>query len=239
MAESRLTFKQLGREVGIYIRENRSVMLGFTFLNFLFLIVLAHGLGGISTLWFLLWGLGYYIFSFAFFRYLFKRSPYLWTLKFFDTWSPAIKVMFMVLLGLTVLAYLPYFPLLFGGISDSAKASITGFIDAFMGNSKIYDSFISLVLLLMAPIILYRPLLAWVSAVIGRSGSLKNAFKRTSGCYRLFLGICVCFYVIGWVLFLVDMLLPMRGVLLALTLAPLILLFYLYVAKTFENLFLD
>ena len=144
-----------------------------------------------------------------------------------------------IFLGLTVLAYLPYFPLLFGSVSEGLKASITSFIGAFMGNSKIYDSFISVILLLMAPIIFYRPLLAWVAAVIGRSGGIRNAFKHTVGYYKLFLGVCVVFYGACACLYVLDSLLHCHGILLAFGAAPLGLIFDLFVAKTYEFLFLD
>lgn len=239
MADRDLTFKDLRLRVNLFIAENYKVLSGFVGINFLFFVLMTFGFGGVGSLWFLAWGLGYYLFHFFFFRWYFKRQPYLFTIKFFNTLLPALKVMFMILLGLTLLAYLPYFPLLFGGTSETLKNAITLFIGDFMGESNAYDFMISIVLLILAPIIFYRPLLAWVASVIGRSGSFRNAFKHTSGYYGLFLKVCFVFYVCGGVLWFADRYLMCYGILFAAGVAFFSILFNLFLAKTYETLFLD
>ena len=240
MAETAvLTFHHLYRDVWAYIRTNYKVLAGFIGINFLFIALLFLGLGGVGSLWFLLWGVWYYLFHFAFFRWYFNRRPYLFTLKFFNTLLPALKVMFMLLLGLTLLAYWPYLPLLFGGTSDTLKHIITAFIGSFMGESNSYNIFISLILLMLAPIIAYRPLLGWVAAVIGRSGSFRNVFKHTSGYYKLFLKIIAVFYLLLGCLAGIDSCLGLGQLLLYLGSAPFIVLFEVVLAKTYEILILD
>ena len=235
----RLSFGRLRQNVYEVIRANSLSLCKFSILNMAFLLVLTLGLGGVGSLWFLAWGFGYYLFHFMFFRWFFAKKPPLLTLKFFDTLLPAVKVMFMVMLGLTVLAYFPYFPLLFGGTSETIKNVITLFIGDFMGESNAYNFMISLIMLVMAPVIIYRPLLGWVAAVLGRSGSFRNAFKHTSGYYKMFLKVCFVFYVLGGVLWLLDRGLDCHGILFAIGAAPLSILFNLFLAKTYEALFLD
>lgn len=234
-----LTFQQLRQEVRQYVRANYKILLGFSGLNVIFLALLFLGLGGVGSLWFLLWGVGYYLFHFAFFRWYFNRRPYVLTVKFFDTLLPALKVMFMLLLGLTLLAYLPYIPLLFGGNSESLKNAVTLFIGNFMDGSNSYNIFISLILLLLAPIIAYRPLLGWVAAVIGRSGAFRNVFKHTAGYYKLFLKVITVFYLLLGCLAMIDSYFGLGQLLLYLGSAPFIVLFEIFLAKTYEILILD
>ena len=120
----RLSFGRLRQNVYEVIRANSLSLCKFSILNMAFLLVLTLGLGGVGSLWFLAWGLGYYLFHFMFFRWFFAKKPPLLTLKFFDTLLPAVKVMFMVMLGLTVLAYFPYFPLLIKLIDAKDRLSV-------------------------------------------------------------------------------------------------------------------
>ena len=239
VASPYLSFRRLQQAVYETILSSWKALLVFVVLNMVFSLILIAGLGGVGTLWFLLWGAGYYFFNFVFFRWYFRRQPYLLTWKFFDTLLPAVKVLFVVMAGVTLLAYLPYFPLLFGGTSETLKKGITWFIGGFMGESNAYNFMISLVMLLISPIVFYRPLLAWVSSVIGRSGSFQNVFKHTGGYYKLFLKIAVFFYIIGGVLWGLDILISAHGILFALGGAPLSILFNLFLAKTYEILILD
>ena len=234
-----MTFRYLRGAVYETISAEWMKLLLFMIFDLFFALILVAGLGGIGTSWFLVWSIGYYLFNFVFFRWYFKRSPYLLTWKFFNTLLPAVKVLFMVMLGLTLLAYMPYFPLLFGGTSETLKKLLTMFIGDFMGESNAYNFMISLILLLMSPIIMYRPLLAWVASVIGRSGSFRNIFKHTYGFYKLFLKIVVLFYVIGGALWGIDRFFSLQGILLAIGVAPLSLLFNLFLAKTYEILILE
>lgn len=239
MAEQTLTYTDLRHRVYRFIRKNYKAVLKFIGVNFLFLAVFAFGLGGVGSLWFLVWGLGYYLFHFYFFRWYFKRKPYLITSKFFDTILPAFKVMFMLLLGLTLLAYLPYFPLLFGGKSETLKNAITWFIGGFMGESNAYNFMISMVMLLLAPVILYRPLLCWLRSVIAYRKNRKQVAQQTIGYYGLFFKIIFSFYLIGVVLWLIDNSLHLHGLLFGVSVAPFTIVFNLFLAKTYEVLFLD
>lgn len=144
-----------------------------------------------------------------------------------------------MMLGMTVLAYLPYLPLMFGGVSEAIKRAITVFIGDFMGESNIYDIIISLILLLMSPIILYRPLMAWISSIIGRSGSFKNVYKHTAGYYRLFLKVLFVFYLIIVAAWGADRYFDLHYWLFFGIVAPLSILFNLTLAKTYEILILD
>ncbi len=220
-----------------YWYEKRKVMLGFTAVNFLFLSAVGQRVS--DSLWFLLWATAYYLFSCFFFRYYFKRTPYILTTKIFHSLVPASKIVFVVMLFLTLLAYLPYFPLLFGLSSEELLRHITRFIGNYMGESRIYDTFISLVLLLCSPFLLYRPCFAWISAVIGRSGLLKSVWKRTRGYYFTFLGIIAIFYSISFILQLCDAYLGLNNWLLVTAASFLTIYFNIIIAKSYDILFLE
>lgn len=235
----RFTINILKSEISNIIRQKYKELLFFVVIELVFFAIMLWGLRGVGTLWFLLWIASYYLFNFIFFRWFFDRKPYLFTKKFFDTLLPAAKILFGVMLLLTILAYLPYVPLLFVGASDNLKSMVTEFIGDFMGDSNIYNVVISGILVLCSPFILYRPMLAWIASVIGRSGLFKNVFKRTEGYYKLFLGIFVSFYFITLGIQLVDIGLHLHNCLLWLLIAPLTVLLNLVLAKTYEFLFLD
>ena len=179
------------------------------------------------------------IINFIFFRFVFNRKPYLFTKKFFDTLLPAAKMLALVMLFLTLLAHLPYIPLLLGETSEQVKLVITNFIEGFMGDSNVYNVVVSLILLLCSPFLLYRPFMAWLSAVIGRSGSFKNAFKHTKGRYKMFLLILATFYLFVCGVQLLDMGLHLNGWLLNIVVSPLTILVNVVMAKTYEALFLN
>lgn len=235
----RLTLKFLQREIREFVIANYKNLLIFTLVNFVFLAVLSLGLGGVGTLWSLLWGVGYYMFYFVFFRWYFKRTPYLLTRKFFNTLLPALRILFMFMLGFTLLAFLPYLPLLLGVTSDMMKNAITVFIGDFMGESNIYNIIISLILLLLAPVMVYRPMLGWIASVIGRSGSLQNIFRHTAGYSLLFLKIMVAFYLLALGAWLLDSGLYAHYRAFGVLMSPVIVLFNVTAAKTYELLFLD
>jgi len=235
----RLTAKILKLEIGNIIKQKYRELLLFVVVELIFFAVMLWGLRGVGTLWFLLWVAAYYLFNFIFFRWFFTRKPYLFTKKFFDTLLPAVKILCGVMLLLTVLAHLPYVPLLFVGTSDNLKELVTNFIGDFMGESNIYNIMVSSILVLCSPFILYRPMLAWIASVIGRSGLFKNVFKRTEGYYKLFLAIFASFYFVTLGIQFIDMGLRLHNGLLWLLIAPLTVLLNLILAKTYEFLFLD
>jgi len=240
MAElRRLSLDILKYDVIRYIRENYKSFTLFSAVELLFLFVVKFGLNGVGTLWFLLWIAMYYVFNFVMFRYLLGKEPYCFTKKFFDTLIPASKILFGIMVILTLLAHLPYLPLLFVGASEQIKNIVTEFIGDFMGESNVYNLLVSMILLLCSPVILYRPMMAWISAVIGRSGLFKNAFKKTEGYYVLFLGILAFFYLLVLGTQFIDAILELQGYLFWFLCAPIAVFFSLVLAKTYEFLFLN
>lgn len=176
-----------------YCRENRRHIAVFTLVNWLLLLLGFKFMGGTGNILFIFWCVLYYLFSCFFFRFYYNRRPYLLTHKIFDSLVPSTKILFLTLALATLLAYLPFAPLFLGFPAEMMEDYAVGFIQEYMDENKLYDMGLALVLLLVSPIIFFRPMMAWISSVIGRSGSLRNAWRRTKGNYLRFLAVVFLF----------------------------------------------
>ncbi len=192
-----------------------------------------------QSLLFVFWCVLYYLFSCYFFRFYYHRKPYLLTQKIFDSLIPSTKILFITLLLITLLSYLPFLPLFLGLPIDVLDDYTTGFIQEYMGEKRIYDWGVSLVVLLASPLIFYRPLMAWVSSAIGRSGSLQNAWRRTKGNYWRFLLINVVWGVASWGVNFLDVLCHAEDWIALILGSPLVIFCNVYVAKTYDFFFLQ
>ena len=121
--------------------------------------------GGMGSLLFIVWCAIYYLFWCCFFRFYYQRKPYVLTPKIFDSLIPSTKILFITLALATLLAYLPFLPLFFGLPEDVLDEYTTGFIQEYMDEKRIYDWGMTVILILVTPLIFYRPLFAWISAV--------------------------------------------------------------------------
>ena len=201
-----------------YCRENRRHIAVFTLVNWLLLLLGFKFMGGTGNILFIFWCVLYYLFSCFFFRFYYNRRPYLLTHKIFDSLVPSTKILFLTLALATLLAYLPFAPLFLGFPAEMMEDYAVGFIQEYMDENKLYDMGLALVLLLVSPIIFFRPMMAWISSVIGRSGSLRNAWRRTKGNYLRSRADSW----LAWTL-----------------LAPLIIYCNVFLAKSFDFFFLD
>ena len=201
-----------------YCRENRRHIAVFTLVNWLLLLLGFKFMGGTGNILFIFWCVLYYLFSCFFFRFYYNRRPYLLTHKIFDSLVPSTKILFLTLALATLLAYLPFAPLFLG-------------FPAEMG--------LALVLLLVSPIIFFRPMMAWISSVIGRSGSLRNAWRRTKGNYLRFLAVVFLFNAAAYLVQEADVLSRADSWLAWTLLAPLIIYCNVFLAKSFDFFFLD
>ncbi len=169
-----------------YVNANQKVFGLFSFVNFLLLSLGFKLLGGMGSIWFVFWCVGYYWFTCFFFRFYFGRKPYFLSKKVVDSLVPSTKILFLTLALATLLAYLPFLPLFLGLPVDVLDEYTFSFIQQYVDENNVYDLGIQVVLLFMTPLIFYRPMFAWISSVIGRSGSLRNAWRKTKGNYWRF-----------------------------------------------------
>ena len=101
------------------------------------------------------------------------------------------------------------------------------------------DLGLMLLLLLVSPLILYRPFMAWISSVIGRSGLLKTAFAKTEGNYWRFVAMAAVFNALFVVFEGLDEMFDLPDAALMVVYAPLLVYFNAAIARTYEFFFLD
>lgn len=222
-----------------YCRENRRHIAVFTLVNWLLLLLGFKFMGGTGNILFIFWCVLYYLFSCFFFRFYYNRRPYLLTHKIFDSLVPSTKILFLTLALATLLAYLPFAPLFLGFPAEMMEDYAVVFIQEYMDENKLYDMGLALVLLLVSPIIFFRPMMAWISSVIGRSGSLRNAWRRTKGNYLRFLAVVFLFNAAAYLVQEADVLSGADSWLAWTLLAPLIIYCNVFLAKSFDFFFLD
>ncbi len=124
----------------------------------------------------------------AFFRFYFDRKPYLSWQPLFNSLIPSTKIVLLTVLIATILVLLPLLPL-FVNISPEFNAGYAQFLQGDIEHNGLFILGANVLFLLVSPIIAYRPFLAWISALIGRSGSLRLAWEKTRNNYWEFLVI--------------------------------------------------
>ena len=115
---------------------------------------------------------------------------------------PSVKVVFLAAMFALLLSLLPFIPLLLGipyfeeYVSSVAYADdYLLFLQRYMQEVPLVDWGLNAILILIAPIILFRPMLAWIAAIMGRRGSLRIAWRMSKGNYIPFLGLSFIFLV--------------------------------------------
>lgn len=222
-----------------YVNENKKVFGIFSLVNFLLLMSGFKLLGGMGSIWFVFWCVVYYWFTCSFFRFYFGRKPFFFSGKVFDSLVPSTKILFLTLALATLLAYLPFLPLFLGLPVDVLDEYTFSFIQQYVDENNVYDLGIQVVLLFMTPLIFYRPMFAWISSVIGRSGSLRNAWRKTKGNYWRFWLVALVCNVVAVVVSVLDWLLGNSGWLELVLGAILIMFGNVYMAKSFDFFFLE
>ena len=159
----------------------------FVIVNFVYLFCFEFIQGGFSNPLSILWLFAYYVFWCVFFRYYYHKKPYLFIPNILGSLIPSTKMFFLVIVISVLLGLLPYLPLLMG-FDDKYLM----FFESYMyqlqnAQINILNMFIlSMILMLIFPIILCRPFLAFISSVQGLNSSFKKAWKKSSGNYWQF-----------------------------------------------------
>lgn len=186
--ESRFSVKSVLSDAALYLESNQKMMRMFWLANFLFLILFRFIEGGFSNRISIFWLLAYYIYWCVFFRVYYDKKPYFDLRAFLGSAGPSIKIVFITLLVALLLALLPYLPLLMGFngrylvFFEEYMAALEN-IEANILNQVVF----SLILILISPLIICRPYFAWISSILGLSGSMRKAFRKTEGNYFQFI----------------------------------------------------
>ena len=193
---------------------------------------------GWHDLVFLPWLIVYYLYWCFFFRFYFGKKPYLEMNRLAGTLVPSVKILALSFFVLTALLVLPLLPILLGGDADWA-VDYSGYLQKYMEDGRLVDGITLFVFLLVSPFIYFRPMMAWIGSLLGRSGAFKTAFARTKGNYwRMFFLLAVfelalaVFGAAGQVLGAGKWLFIIFG-------SPLMVFLNLILAKTYDYFFLE
>lgn len=178
---------------------------------------------------YVLWGM--------YFRFYFDRKPYFDFKVLFNSLVPSTKIVVLTVVIGTILIMLPILPL-FISTSPEFIDEYTLFLQGDVEKQGMLILIANVLFMLMSPFLAYRPFLAWISSLIGRSGSLRFAWKRTKGNYLEFLLIALITNLsIAFVRWLV-MYLGGNDYITMLFVAPVFIYFNVLSAKAYEFFFI-
>jgi hypothetical protein len=183
---------ELLKETLIYIFNNKQFMLCVAVVNMVFMLFL-KSLGGISNPLSILWLIAYYVFWCWFYRYYYDLRPYFSGKIIFGSLSPSTKALVIMFLATVCIIFMPMIPL-FLGFNDvylnfyeqyaAAVENLSSPKD--ISTSLIEISLICLILSLLAPILICKPYMAWISSLRGTNSSFKKAADKIKGNYATF-----------------------------------------------------
>ncbi len=127
-----------------------------------------------------------YVFWGCFFRYYFNRKPYIQLQALFSSLIPSTKIVVVSVVVTLFLLFLPFAPVLMK-LSGKYIEIYNMFLVKYMQDDDVIGAVVNLLLVVLSPLLVFRPFMAWISALIGRSVSLKSALLRSRGNYWEFL----------------------------------------------------
>ena len=234
----KLSLKNVFDDSISYMIDSWKNMLLFVIVHVFFLIVGFELLDGLRDFKFIFWLLFYYLYWYFFFRFYFNRKPYLFTKKVFATVSPSIKILTLTFAVLTILLVLPLLPPFFDIESEWANNYLS-FLKTYMEDSRVVDTLTLCIVLFVSPFIFYRPMMAWIASVIGRSSLLKTAFAKTKGNYWKMVVLGGIFNISLVILELMGKDFGLGNWLFIIVGSPVIIFFNVVLVKTYEYFFLE
>lgn len=174
----------------------------------------------------------------TFFRYYFNKKPYINWHSLLNSMVPSTKIVVLAVVIGTILIVLPFVPLFLSSSSEfNEKYSM--FLQGDIEHVGMLVLIANVMFMMVSPMIAYRPFLAWISALLGRSGSLRFAWNKTKGNYVEFLLIAIISYlsvaIVRWGILLFGG----NDYVTLLWVAPVVVYFNVLSAKTYEFFFLD
>lgn len=217
------------------LRFRQQVLL-FSGLNYLFCAAAAYSWKSfwfwpVLVLMYMLWG--------GLIRWYFKRKPYLQPEALFYSMIPSTKIVVLSVLIVSAVLLLPVAVFFIPGLPAEFISGYSHFLQVTMQESDIMDTIVNLIMVLLSPVIFYRPVLAWISALIGRSGSFHQAWNRTKGNYWEFLLLAIAFDLLCALIYKGGLSIGISIYLLFLPLSFLLIYSNLVLCRIYEVFFLD
>ena len=224
------------REAFEYCNKTPKMVLLFVVLNYMLCSAMVYSwktfwLWALLLVMYVLWG--------GLFRYYFERKPYFEYSVLFYSMIPSTKIVVLSVIVVSLIFLFPVMILFIPNLPDAFAANYAHFLKVTMQQTDILDAVVNLVVVLFSPVILYRPMLAWIAALLGRSGSLRFAWEKTQGNYWEFLLLAIIINLS--VAFLYNGILWIGGnIYIALVpISVLVVYFNIVIAKLYEHFFLD
>lgn len=181
------------RSVNSYIAENRLFTLCIFVVNMAYMLIFKSIDGGLSNPLSIAWAITYYIFWCAFYRYYYHLKPYIFSKTLLGSMAPSTKamvLMFVVIMGLAMLPMLPLF-LRFNDVYLDYYERYMSAIENLSNTGEISTSVVDIfvvygILSLLAPYLICKPYLAWISSLRGHNASFRKAGNKTRGNYLSF-----------------------------------------------------
>lgn len=182
----------------------KKVFLLWCFVNFLFLYVFHIIPNGWTNSLSIVWLVAYYVYWCIFMRQIQQHKPYFSLIRIFNGLIPASKIMFINICIYIFITITPFIPLLMG-----FRGKYLEFFEQYMEIMESYDSltgktFFYLFMLIISPLTLMRPYLAWISSLVGKSRSIIDAYKKTKGNYFKFIECAATMSIIFEISYYID-----------------------------------
>ena len=164
----------------------KRILLRWCLANFVFLYAFSLIPNGWTNSLSILWLVSYYVFWSIFIRHIQQHQPYFSLIRIFNGLIPTSKIMFINISICVLLKIIPYVPF-FMGFREKYLEYFEDYMDIMQRNNSFWGiTLFYILMLLISPFTLSRPFLAYISALIGKSRSIIDAYKRTAGNYWSF-----------------------------------------------------
>ncbi|MBE6452320.1 MAG: hypothetical protein E7012_02380 [Alphaproteobacteria bacterium] len=219
-----------------YCNEKYKILLLFMVANYLIC-------SGAAYLWksFWLWILVVilYVLWGGMFRYYFERKPYFDFKSLFYSMVPSTKIVVLSVMIVSIFLLLPLAILFIPFLPDEFINGYALFLQKNLQDTYLIDAMINVIVVIFSPIILYRPMLAWVAALLGRSGSLRFAWNKTGGNYWEFLLLAVLIDLLYALIYNGILILGGNIYVALMPISVLVVYFNIVIAKIYEFFFLE
>lgn len=188
--------KDILQEANVYIKNNFLFVLCIFAVNMVYMLCFKSLEGGVSNPLSIIWFLSYYIFWCFFYRYYYHLRPYLGGKEVFGSLAPSAKAMVILFLAAMTVAFLPMLPLFLGfndvylDIYEKYLSTFDGMSSNGVTNASLWQILTAYaVMCLVAPVLICKPYLAWISSLRGKNASFNKVKNRIKGNYWSFVVI--------------------------------------------------
>ncbi len=182
--------RNIFRQANRYIYENPLFSMCIFIVNLVYMLLFKAMPGGISNPYSILWIITYYMFWCSFYRYYYHLKPYIFSKAIFGSLTPSTKALVLLFIVSMSIVLLPMIPLFLGfndiylNFYERYMQSVEKMSDAGEVGASFLDIFIVYsVLALLAPNLICKPYLAWISSLRGQNASFRKAGNKTKGNY--------------------------------------------------------